>query len=86
MLNRFLGEWADLIASLDGAKAMTKKGDTIEGLPVDTQAKESEKVFKLRQMQSSMMLDKSDGIKVRIENKKKDQFQLSPDLNQGFVF
>ncbi len=72
MLNRFLGEWADLKAALDGAKAMAKKGDTIEGLPVDTWVEESEKVFKLRQMQSSMMLYKSDGIKVRIENKKKD--------------
>lgn len=72
MLNRFLDKWADIKAALDGAKAMTKNGNTIEGLPVDTWPKESEKVFKLRQMQSSMMFDKSDGIKVRIEKKKKD--------------
>lgn len=74
MLNLFLGEWADLKAALNGAKAIAKKGDTIDGLPVDTWADESEKVFKLRQMQSSMMLDSSDDIKVRIKNKKKDWF------------
>ena len=71
MLNRFLGEWADLDEILSKAKADTKV-DTIEGLPVDTWVEETEKVFRLRQMQSSMILDRSDGIKVRIENKKKD--------------
>lgn len=71
-LNRFLGEWADLKEALKGANAIAKKGDTIEGLPVDVWAEESEKTFKLRQMQNSIMLDNSDGIKVRLENKKKD--------------
>ena len=70
-LNRFLGEWADLDEILSKAKADSNV-DTIEGLPVDTWIEETKKVFRLRQMQSSIMLDKSDGIKVRIENKKKD--------------
>lgn len=71
-LNRFLGEWADLKAAINGAKSIAKEGDTIEGLPVDTWAEETNKIFKLRQMQNSIKLDQSDGIKVRIENKKKD--------------
>lgn len=71
-LNRFLGEWADLKEVLDKAKANAKEGDTIEGLPIDVRAKESIKTFKLRQMQNPVKLDTSDGIKVRIKNKKKD--------------
>lgn len=71
-LNRFLGEWADLKEALDKAKANAKEGDTIEGLPIDIWAKESIKTFKLRQMQNPVKLDTSDGIKIRIKNKKKD--------------
>lgn len=62
---------ADLVEILNKAKADIMV-DTIEGLPVDTWIEESEKVFRLRQIQSSMMLDKSDCIIFKIENKKKD--------------
>lgn len=62
---------ADLVEILNKAKADIMV-DTIEGLPVDTWIEESEKVFRLRQIQSSMMLDKSDCIIFKIETKKKD--------------
>lgn len=86
-LNRFLGEWADLKTVIDGAKSIVKEGDIIKGLPVDTWAEEFEKIFKLRQMQNSIMLDNSDSIKERIQNKKKTSSLLSPNLiSRGLFF
>ena len=70
-LNQFLGEWADLKSAIDGAKSVAKEGDTLDGLPVETWAEETEKIFKLRQMQSPINADTSDGIKVRIRNNRK---------------
>lgn len=69
MLFRLIGKFKNAI---NNAKAITKEVDSIEFLTVDTWAEETEKTFKLRQMQNPVMLDQSDGIKVRIENKKKD--------------
>ena len=70
-LNQFLGEWADLKSAIDSAKSVAKEGDTLDGLPVETWAEETEKIFKLRQMQSPINADTSDGIKVRIRNNRK---------------
>lgn len=52
--------------------SFTKESDTIESLPRDTWIQETEKVFKLRQMQGTILLDKGESVKDRIENNKKD--------------
>lgn len=56
--------------------SFTKESDTIEGLPRDTWIQETEKVFKLRQMQGTILLDKGLSVKDRIENNKKTRVVL----------
>ncbi|WP_322626940.1 Abi family protein [Aedoeadaptatus coxii] len=54
----------------------TKESNTIEGLPRDTWIQETEKVFKLRQMQGTILLNKGESIKDRIENNNKTRVIL----------
>lgn len=71
-LNRFLSEWADIKEATSKIQEGARKCDMMQGLPIDVWIEETNKIFKLRQIQNSIMLDNSDGIKVRIQNKKKD--------------